>query len=139
MLPNQTDKNTIQQNQNTTEAVMSEENVAAENKVHIQTMVNPDPDFLDGEEKPTLQELIEYYIMFQCKNFSDVCNDYALQDQVKNILYDSQDDKIGRIKDLYDAKIEYVAKDVVTRYVNGENTVNHWAGNVYNETMKRII
>jgi len=139
MLPNQTDKNTIQQNQNTTEAVMSEENVAAENKVHIQTMVNPDPDFLDGEEKPTLQELIEYYLMFQSKKFSDAYNGWDLQDQVKNILYDADDDKIGRIKDLYDAKIEYIAKDVVTRYINGENTAAHWAGNIYNETMKRII
>jgi uncharacterized Zn finger protein len=139
MLPNQIDKNTIQQNQNTTEAVMSEENVAIENKVHIQTMVNTDPDFLDGEEKPTLQELIEYYIMFQNNHFSDFTNSTEVQAAVKNIIYDSQDDKVGRIKDLYDAKIEEIAKDVITRYINGENTAAHWAGNIYNETMKRII
>jgi hypothetical protein len=125
-------------NQSLTEDNMSDQ-VTVENKIHIQTLINPDPDFLEENEKPNLNDLIEYYLMFKNNKFSDAYNGWDLQDQIKNILYDSDDDKIGRIKDLYDAKIKEIAKEVVNRYNNGEQSINHWAGKIYAETIKSII
>mgnify|MGYP006267703257 CR=1 FL=1 len=117
---------------------MSEQPQIAE-KLHIQTLLNADPDFLEENEKPNLNDLIEYYLMFQSKKFSDAYHGLDLQDEVKNILYDAEDDKIGRIKDLYDKKIKDVAQDVINRFNNGENTNAHWAGRIYAETMKSIV
>jgi hypothetical protein len=116
---------------------MSEQQVVE--KLHIQTLINPDPDFLEENEKPNLNDLIEYYLMFQNNKFSDAYNGWDLQDQVKNILYDAENDKIGRIKDLYDSKIKEIAKEVINRYNNGEQSINHWAGKIYAETIKSIV
>ena len=56
-------------NQQVMEDTMSEQ--PAVEKLHIQTLMNPDPDFLEENEKPNLNDLIEYYLMFQSKNFSE--------------------------------------------------------------------
>ena len=40
-----------------------------ENKLHIQVLNNIDPDFLD--EKPNMQDIVEYHIMFSAKDFSE--------------------------------------------------------------------
>ena len=108
-------------------------------KLHIQTLINPDPDFLEENEKPNLNDLIEYYLMFQSSKFSDAYIGLDLQDAVKNILYDAQDDKLGRIKDLYDSKIKEVAQEVINRFNNGESSNAHWVGRIYAETMKSIV
>lgn len=125
-------------NQSLTEDIMSDQ-VAVENKIHIQTLVNSDPDFLEENEKPNLNDLVEYYLMFQNNKFSDAYIGLDLQDAIKNILYDSEDDKLGRIKDLFDAKIKEVAQDVINRYNNGESSNAHWAGRIYAETIKSIV
>jgi hypothetical protein len=106
----------------------------SDEKIHIQTLVNPDPDFLDADDKPTLQELIEDHIMFRSKNFGDYYSDAVLQDQVKNILYDSDDDKLGRIRDLYDAEIKNIA-----RFIAEQHKHNNFAKWAYDETIKNII
>jgi hypothetical protein len=106
----------------------------SDEKIHIQTLVNPDPDFLDADDKPTLQELIEDHIMFRSKNFGDYYRGELLQEQVKNILYDSDDDKLGRIRDLYDAEIKGLARFIAENYK--DNNFARWA---YDETMKNII
>ena len=124
-------------NQQVMEDTMSEQ--PALEKLHIQTLMNPDPDFLEENEKPNLNDLIEYYLMFQSKNFSEAYHGLDLQDGIKNILYDAEDDKLGRIKDLFDQKIKEVAQDVVNRYNNGETSNAHWAGRIYAETMKSIV
>jgi|TARA_R110000822_G_scaffold189024_2_gene328047 hypothetical protein len=112
--------------------IMSDqENVAIE-KVHIQALVNPDTDW--AEDKPTLQELIADHIMFQSKKFGDYYKDALLQEQVKNIIYDSEDDKLGRIRDLYDAEIEGLARFIAEHH--RDNNFARWA---YEETMKHII
>lgn len=112
---------------------MSDENVAVE-KIHIQTLINNDPDFLEDEPVPKLQDLIEYHITFQSKNFNDFCKHAELQGHIKNILYDSEDDKLGRIKDLYDAEIKRIAEYIADNHQN--NNFARWA---YEETMKYII
>jgi hypothetical protein len=124
-------------NQQVTEDIMSEQQVVE--KLHIQTLINSDPDFLEENDKLNLNDLIEYYLMFQNNKFSDAYNGLDLQDQIKNIVYDSEDDKLGRIKDLYDKKIKEVAQDVINRYNNGETSINHWAGKIYAETIKSIV
>jgi len=108
-----------------------QENVATE-KVHIQALVNPDTDW--AEDIPTLQELIEDHIMFQSKKFSDYYKENAIQEQVKNIIYDSEDDKLGRIRDLYDAEIEGLARFIAEHHK--DNNFARWA---YEETIKHII
>lgn len=112
---------------------------AVENKLHIQTLVNTDPDFL--EDKPTLQEIIADYIMFGNNRFDDFYNRWtiykqgeSLQERVKIILYDSGDDKLGRIRDLYDNEIQGLARFIAEHHK--DNNFARWA---YSEVMNNII
>lgn len=106
-----------------------------ENKLHIQVLNNIDPDFLDENEKPNIQDIIEYHIMFSAKDFSEYYKTPdLLVEQVKNILYDSDDDKIGRIKDLYDTEIKSLAKFIVD--YKDENNFARWA---YAEAISNVI
>lgn len=104
-------------------------------KVHIQTLINSDPDFLDQNEKPTLQELICNHIMFTEVDFSDY---YKTPDllvgQIKKILYDSEDDKLGRIRDLYDKEIEGLAKFIAEHHK--DNNFARWA---YEEVISTVV
>jgi hypothetical protein len=108
--------------------------VNMENKIHIQALNTIDPDWVD--ESLTLQEMIEYYLTFQCKDFAHYCDDEVL-DIIKNILYDNQDDKIGRIKDIYDFKISELAKQVATQHEHKcMSNQSQW---IYDEAMKHFI
>jgi hypothetical protein len=120
-------------NQQLTEADMADQ-IAVENKVHIQTLINPDPDFLEQDDKPTIQDLILNHIMFGSNKFSDYCKNNDLQDQIKCILYDTQDDKLGRIRDLFDIEIYNISKFIAEHHK--ENNFARWA---YEETMKNIV
>ena len=118
-------------NQQLTDSNMSDQQPVE--KVHIQTLVNPDTDW--QEDKPTIQEMIENHIMFSAKNFTDYYRTPdVLVEQVKNILYDSDDDKLGRIRDLYDNEINGLAKFIAEHHK--DNNFARWA---YEETMKNII
>jgi hypothetical protein len=110
---------------------MSDQNVAVE-KMHIQTLVNSDTDW--AEDKPTLQELIEDHIMFQSKKFTDYYKEQYIIDQVKSILYDSNDDKLGRIRDVYDNEIEGIA-----RFIAENHKTSNFAKWAYDEVMNNII
>jgi hypothetical protein len=134
MLPNQEDKDKISTNQQVTGASMSDQQREMQHKIHIQTMINPDPDFLDLEPHISLQELIEYHISFNVDVFSDFYDEVEVQNQVKNILYDSKDDKLGRIKDVYDAEIKRLAKFIAENYET--NSFAKWA---YNDTISHVI
>lgn len=134
MLPNQEDKDKIATNQQVTGASMSDQQREMQHKIHIQTMMNPDPDFLDLEPHISLQELIEHHITFNAEVFSDFYDEVQLQNQVKNILYDGKDDKLGRIKDLYDAEIKLLAKFIAENYET--NSFAKWA---YEDTMSHVI
>jgi hypothetical protein len=134
MLPNQEDKDKIATNQQVTGASMSDQQREMQHKIHIRTMMNPDPDFLDLEPHISLQELIEHHITFNAEVFSDFYDEIQLQNQVKNILYDRNDDKIGRIKDLYDAEIKRLAKFIAENYET--NSFAKWA---YNDTISHVI
>jgi hypothetical protein len=134
MLPNQEDKDKISTNQQVTGASMSDQQREMQHKIHIRTMMNPDPDFLDLEPHISLQELIEHHITFNAEVFSDFYDEIEIQNQVKNILYDRQDDKIGRIKDLYDAEIKRLAKFIAENYET--NTFAKWA---YEDTISHVI
>jgi hypothetical protein len=134
MLPNQEDKDKIATNQQVTGASMSDQQREMQHKIHIRTMMNPDPDFLDLEPHISLQELIEHHITFNAERFSDFYEDLVIQNQVKNILYDREDDKLGRIKDLYDAEIKSVAKFIAENYQT--NTFAKWA---YEDTISHVI
>jgi hypothetical protein len=113
---------------------MSDQQREMQHKIHIQTMMNPDPDFLDLEPHISLQELIEYHITFNAEVFSDFYDEIEVQNQVKNILYDSKDDKLGRIKDVYDAEIKRIAKFIAENYET--NSFAKWA---YNDTISHVI
>jgi len=134
MLPNQEDKVKMRKNQQVTGANMSDQQREMQHKIHIQTMMNPDPDFLDLEPHISLQELIEYHISFNVDVFSDFYDEVEVQNQVKNILYDSKDDKLGRIKDVYDAEIKRIAKFIAENYET--NSFAKWA---YNDTISHVI
>jgi len=134
MLPKQEDGFKIHKNQQVTGASMSNQEREFQHKIHIQTMISTDPDFLDLEPHISLQELIEYHIAFNVEIFSDFYDEITLQNQVKNILYDSKDDKIGRIKDLYDAEIKVIAKFIAENHET--NSFAKWA---YNDTISHVI
>ena len=134
MLPNQEDKVKMHKNQQVTGASMSDQQREMQHKIHIRTMMNPDPDFLDLEPHISLQELIEHHITFNAEVFSDFYDEIQLQNQVKNILYDGKDDKIGRIKDLYDAEIKRIAKFIAENYET--NSFAKWA---YEDTISHVI
>jgi hypothetical protein len=134
MLPNQEDKDKITTNQQVTGASMADQQREMQHKIHIRTMMNPDPDFLDLEPHISLQELIEHHITFNAEVFSDFYDEITIQNQVKNILYDREDDKLGRIKDLYDAEIKILAKFISENYET--NTFAKWA---YEDTMSHVI
>lgn len=120
-------------NQQLTGADMADQ-IAVENKVHIQTLINPDPDFLEQDDKPTIQDLISNHIMFGSNKFSDFCKNENLQDEIKSILYDTQDDKLGRIRDLFDSEIYGISKFIAEHHK--DNNFARWA---YEETMKNIV
>ena len=134
MLPNQEDKDKIAMNQQVTGAIMSSQEREFQHKIHIQTMISTDPDFLDLEPHISLQELIEHHITFNAEVFSDFYDEITIQNQVKIILYDGKDDKIGRIKDLYDAEIKRLAKFIAENHET--NTFARWA---YNDTINHVI
>jgi hypothetical protein len=134
MLPKQEDGFKIPINQQVTGASMSNQEQEMQHKIHIRTMMNPDPDFLDLEPHISLQELIEHHITFNAEVFSDFYDEVAIQNKVKNILYDREDDKIGRIKDLYDAEIKSIAKFIAENYET--NTFAKWA---YEDTISHVI
>ena len=134
MLPKQEDGFKIPINQQVTGASMSNQEQEMQHKIHIRTMMNPDPDFLDLEPHISLQELIEHHITFNAEVFSDFYDEVAIQNQVKNILYDRKDDKIGRIKDLYDAEIKRIAKFIAENYET--NSFAKWA---YEDTISHVI
>lgn len=134
MLPNQEDKDKINTNQQVTGASMSDQQREMQHKIHIRTMMNPDPDFLDLEPHISLQELIEHHITFNAEVFSDFYDEIQVQNQVKNILYDRNDDKLGRIKDVYDAEIKRIAKFIAENYET--NSFAKWA---YNDTISHVI
>jgi hypothetical protein len=134
MLPNQEDKDKIATNQQVTGASMADQQREMQHKIHIRTMMNPDPDFLDLEPHISLQELIEHHITFNAEVFSDFYDEITLQNQVKNILYDREDDKLGRIKDLYDAEIKILAKFISENYET--NSFAKWA---YEDTISHVI
>lgn len=118
-------------NQQVTEGNMSDENQVVE-KIHIQALVNPDTDWAD--DKPTLQELIEDHIMFQSKKFTNFYKTHYIIDKVHNILYDSEDDKLGRIRDVYDNEIQALAKHIANNYEN--DNFCRWA---FQEVIDNII
>ena len=134
MLPKEEDGFKIPINQQVTGASMSNQEREMQHKIHIRTMMNPDPDFLDLEPHISLQELIEHHITFNAEVFSDFYDEVAIQNKVKNILYDREDDKIGRIKDLYDAEIKSIAKFITENYET--NTFAKWA---YEDTIAHVI
>ena len=134
MLPKQEDGFKIPINQQVTGASMSNQEQEMQHKIHIRTMMNPDPDFLDLEPHISLQELIEHHITFNAEVFSDFYDEIEVQNQVKNILYDREDDKLGRIKDVYDAEIKRIAKFIAENYET--NTFAKWA---YEDTISHVI
>jgi hypothetical protein len=134
MLHNQEDKVKMRKNQQVTGASMSDQQREMQHKIHIQTMMNPDPDFLDLEPHISLQELIEHHITFNAEVFSDFYDEVEVQNQVKNILYDREDDKLGRIKDVYDAEIKRLAKFIAENHET--NSFARWA---YEDTMSHVI
>lgn len=110
-----------------------------EQKIHIQALHHPDPDFYDdGDEIKNMYELLVYYLTFQCKDFGNIYADFedstVLVNMIHNIMSDEKDDKLGRIRDEMDKKVKEVANFV---YNNHEK--NRWAKNIYDATIANII
>ena len=125
-------------NQSLTEDIMSDQ-VAVENKIHIQALHHPDPDFFDdSDEIKNMVELIEYYLTFQCKNWGDLYADAEdsgpFISRIHTILFDAKDDEIGRIRDEFNKSIKDMAYFV---YTNHET--NRWAKRIYDDTIANII
>lgn len=125
-------------NQSLTEDIMSDQ-VAVENKIHIQALHHPDPDFYDdSNEIKNMLDLIEYYLTFQCKNWGDLYADAEdsgpFISRIHAILFDAKDDEIGRIRDEFNKSIKDMAYFV---YTNHET--NRWAKRIYDDTVANII
>ena len=70
-----------------------------------------DPDWPEENNPKDLQEIVEQFLTFNVLRLSDYIDETELlSDEVHRILFDVEDDKLGRIKDLYDAEITRVAK-----------------------------
>lgn len=94
-----------------------------------------DPDWLEDESPIVVSDLVEVFLTFDAKRLSDYLEETELlSDEVCRILYDDQNDKIGRIKDMYDFKIQMMAKWVEDNY-----ETNEYAEMVYNATMDDIL
>lgn len=93
-----------------------------------------DPDWLEDENPISVSELVEVFLTFDAKRLSDYLEETELlSDEVCRILYDDQNDKIGRIKDMYDFKIQMLA-----RWVEENYETNNYAKMIYNDTMEDI-
>ncbi len=125
-------------NQSLTEDIMSDQ-VAVENKIHIQALHHPDPDFYDdSDEIKNMLELIEYYLTFQCKNWGDLYADAEdsgpFISRIHTILFDAKDDEIGRIRDEFNKSIKDMAY-----FVYSNHETNRWAKRIYDDTIANII
>lgn len=125
-------------NQQLTGADMANE-IAVENKIHIQALHHPDPDFYGEDDQiRNMQELIEYYLTFQCKNWGDLFADSEdtgpFISRIHNILFDPKDDELGRIRDEFNKAIKEMAK-----YVYDNHETNRWAKGIYDATIENIV
>lgn len=124
-------------NQSLTEIDMAEENLI-ENKIHIQALHHPDPDFFDEDDIKHMTELIEYYLTFQCKNWGDLYadaeNSGPFITKIHSILFDAKNDELGRIRDEFNKAIKDMAK-----YVYNNHETNRWAKRIYDDTIESII
>ena len=110
-----------------------------ENKIHIQALIRPDPDFFDeSEEIKNIAELVEYYLTFQCKNFGDLYSDFqgdsVLLSKMHSIMFDSKDDELGRLRDELNKVISEMSYFVHSNY-----ETNRWAKNIYEETLASVV
>lgn len=126
-------------NQQVTEDIMSEQQIAVENKIHIQALHHPDPDFFDdSDEIKNIAELVEYYLTFQCKNFGDLYSDFqgdtVLLSKIHATMFDAQDDELGRIRDELNKVISEMAY-----FVHNNYQTNRWARNIYDETLASVV
>ena len=84
-----------------------------------------DPDWPEDLTPVNVQDLVEQFLTFNALPLSDYFDETsALADKVHAILYDIEDDKIGRIKDLYDEEITRLAKWVEANFET--NTHAEW-------------
>lgn len=125
-------------NQSLTGTDMAEE-ILIKDKIHIQALHHPDPDFYgDDDQIRNMQELIEYYLTFQCKNwgelYADAEDSAPFISKIHNILFDIKDDELGRIRDEFDKAIKDMAK-----YVFNNHETNRWAKRIYDATIESII
>ena len=79
-----------------------------------------------------VQDMVEQFLTFNITQFSEYADETdLLSDQVHTILYDIEDDKIGRIKDLYDEEITRLAK-----WVEANHETNNGAAEIYEQAME---
>jgi hypothetical protein len=84
-----------------------------------------DPDWPEDLTPVNVQDLVEQFLTFNALPLSDYFDETSvLADKVHAILYDIEDDKIGRIKDLYDEEITRLAKWVEANFET--NTHAEW-------------
>jgi len=79
--------------------------------------IKPEFDLDFSEHIPTnINALVDQYLT-NCPNLSDYIEETELiSDQVLVILFDAEDDKLGRIKDLYNKRISEFADFVESSY-----------------------
>lgn len=89
-------------------------------------------DYTEESDNPFfIRDLVEYFLTFEAKKLTDYIDETELlSDQVHKILYDSEEDKLGRIKDLYDAEINRYA-----RFVEDNYTSNKHANMIFHEAL----
>lgn len=101
--------------------------------VLLQNSILTDEDEFDDDiQELSISDLVEQFLTFDAKNFSEYSNQSPyLIDMVHKILYDAEDDKLGRIKDLFDQEIKQIAD-----FVENSHTFNNSAKYILNETLK---
>ena len=91
-----------------------------------------DPDWPEDLTPVNVQDMVEQFLTFNALPLSDYFDEtQMLADKVHAILYDHEDDKIGRIKDLYDEEITRLAK-----WVEANHETNNGAAEIYKLAME---
>jgi hypothetical protein len=80
-------------------------------------------DYTEHEDNPFyVRDLVEYFLQFEADKLTDYIDETELlSDKVKKIIYDPNDDKLGRIRDIYDAEINRFARFVEDNYKSNKH------------------
>lgn len=99
-----------------------------------QPLTPPDLGDEDRPEHMNIADKVEYFLE-HCPNLDDYIEETELLASATNsILNDADDDKLGRIRDLYSNRIKYIARFVESNY----EKIGSFANHIYQEMLRSL-